>query len=159
MRRKTKKHLKVLELVQKVLENEQTLDGIMKNYNKDDETISEYRVNRKERILKVLERADVTPEEYVEALKGATRKGVNVILARDIDELNVNNYNPEWLLAWDGNIDFSPVFDFFAVVTYVTEYFTKDESGTTKFLAEASKQVKALPIKDQKRCINKHRVQ
>ena len=57
------------------------------------------------------------------------------------------------MLAWDGNIDFSVVFDFFAVVTYVTEYFTKDESGTTKFLAEASKQIKALPIKDQKRCI------
>ena len=74
-------------------------------------------------------------------------------MARDIDELHVNNYNPEWLEAWDGNIDIQPCSDFFAVITYITEYFTKDESGTSKFLAEASKQIQALPIKDQKRCI------
>ena len=42
---------------------------------------------------------------------------------------------------------------FFAVVTYVTEYFTKDESGTSSFLADASKQIKNLPVKDQQRCI------
>ena len=38
-------------------------------------------------------------------------------------------------------------------MTYVTEYFTKDESGTSSFLTEASKQIKNLPVKDQKRCI------
>ena len=86
-------------------------------------------------------------------MKESTRKGTNVILARDIDKLNVNNYNPEWLEAWDGNIDIQPCTDFFPVVTYITEYFTKDESGTSSFLAEASKQIKALPIKNQKRCI------
>ena len=65
----------------------------------------------------------------------------------------MNNYNPEWLEAWDGNIDIQPCSDFFAVITYITEYFTKDESGTSSFIAEASKQINALPIKDQKRCI------
>ena len=78
---------------------------------------------------------------------------VNVILARDIDEMNVNNHIPEYIEAWNGNIDWLPVFDFFAVLTYVTEYFTKDESGTSSFLAEASKQIKKLPVKEQKRCI------
>ena len=39
------------------------------------------------------------------------------------------------------------------MVTYVTEYFTKDESGTSLFLAEASKQIKNLPEKDKKRSI------
>ena len=39
------------------------------------------------------------------------------------------------------------------MITYITEYFTKDESGTSSFLAEASKQIKALPIIDQRRCI------
>ena len=122
-------------------------------HDKDNETIEEYRKNRKKRILKILKLAKVNPDEYVTALREASRKGVNVILARDIDELYVNNYNPEWLEAWDGNIDTQPCFDFFAVVTYITEYFTKDESGTTAFLAQAAKQIKALPIKDQKRCI------
>ena len=136
-----------------VLEDEEKIESIMGSFDKENENIAEYRKNRKERILKVLELAHVNPDDYVLALKESTRKGVNVILARDIDELNVNNYNPECLLAWNGNIDWSPVFDFFAVTTYVTEYFTKDESGTSKFLLEASKQINVLPIKDKKRCI------
>ena len=118
------------------------------------ESIDEYRENRrKKRILKILELAKVSTENYLLALQESCRKGITVILQRDIDEIYVNNYNPEWLLAWNGNIDFQPCFDFFAVVTYITEYFTKDESGTSAFLAEASKQIKALPIKDQRRCI------
>ena len=101
---KSKKHKQVLESVQQILEDKVKLDEIMQSYNKEEESISEYRFNRKERILKVLELAKVNPEEYVQALKESTRKGVNIILARDIDELNVNNYNPEWLLAWDGSL-------------------------------------------------------
>ena len=120
---------------------------------KKNESIDEYRENRKKRILKILELAKVSTENYLLALQESCRKGITVILQRDIDEIYVNNYNPEWLLAWDGNIDIQPCFDFFAVVTYITEYFTKDESGTSAFLAEASKQIKALPIKDQRRCI------
>ena len=136
-----------------VLEDTEVIEGIMSEYNKDMESIEEYRLNRKKRILKVLELADVDPDDYVKALKESSRKGVNVILARDIDELYVNNYVPEYIEVWNGNIDWSPVFDFFAVVTYVTEYFTKDESGTSSFLADASKQIKNLPVKDQQRCI------
>ena len=101
----------------------------------------------------VLELANVDIDDYLEAVLETTRKGVSVVLARDIDGIFVNNYNPEWLRALDGNIDIQPVFDFFAVITYVTEYFTIDESGTKGFLAEASKQIKALPIKDQQRCM------
>ena len=138
-----------------VLEEAEVIEGIMSEYNKDLESIDEYRLNRKKRILKILELADVDPDEYLTALKESSRKGVNVILARDIDELYVNNYMPEYILAWNGNVDRSPVFDVFTVVTYVTEYFTKDESGTSSFLADASKQIKNLPIKDQQRCIKK----
>ena len=61
----------------------------------------------------MLELANVDPKEYIKALKESNRKGVNVILARDIDEIYVNNYSPEWLQAWDGNIDKQPCFDFF----------------------------------------------
>ena len=124
-----------------VLEEEDIIDDIMKDYDKENESIGEYRHNRKKRIMKILQIANVEPDDYVTALKQSSRKGVNIILARDIDELYVNNYNPEWLEAWNGNIDTSPVFDFFAVVTYVTEYFTKDESGTSMLLVQASKQI------------------
>ena len=131
------KNRKVLEKVMNILEEDDVIEEIMNEYNKEMESIDEYRWNRKERILRVLKLADVEPDDYVKALKESSRKGVNVILARDIDELYVNNYVPEYLEVWNGNIDWSAVFDFFAVVTYVTEYFTKDESGTSSFLAEA----------------------
>ena len=147
------KHKNVLDSVLKILDDTEKIDMIMNKFDKENESIAEYRNNRKERILEVLKLANIEPEDYLAALKENSRKGINVILARDIDELNVNNYNPEWLEAWDGNIDIQPCSDFFAVITYITEYFTKDESGTSSFLAEASKQIKALPIKDQKRCI------
>ena len=139
----------LLESVMNVLEESDIVDDIMNDYDKNNESIEEYRKNRKERILKILEIANVDPDDYVMALKESSRKGINVILARDIDELYVNNYCPEWLEAWNGNIDTSPVFDFFAVVTYVTEYFTKDESGTSMLLVQASKQIKNLPRRDQ----------
>ena len=108
----------------------------MKQYNKESETKEEYAINRKKRILQLLAIAEVTPEEYIEALSWS-RTGYSAHLKRDLDELYINSYNPEWLLAWNGNIDFSAVFDFFEVITYITEYFTKDESGT----AEAIKQM------------------
>ena len=111
---------RILEKVLVVLEDTEKVADIMSSYDKENESIDDYRQNRKERILKVLELAGVDPDEYVVALKESSRKGINVILARDIDELYVNNYNPEWVEAWNGNIDFSPVFNFFAVVTYVT---------------------------------------
>ena len=118
-----------MQSVLQVLENGEEVDKIMEKYDKENESIGEYRCNRKKRILEVLELAKVSPDEYITALKESSRKGVNVILARDIDELYVNNYDPEWVLAWDGNIDKQPCFDFFAVVTYITEYFTNNISG------------------------------
>ena len=70
--------------------------------------------------------AKISEEEYIIALQESCRKGISIILQRDIDEIYINNYNPEWLLAWDGNIDIQPCFDFFGVITYITEYFTID---------------------------------
>ena len=150
---KLKKHKDVLESVMAILEDTEKIDHIMNKYDKENESIDTYRKNRKKRITEVLKLANVSPEEYLVALKQSNLKGISIILARDIDEIHVNNYNPEWLRAWDGNIDIQPCFDFFGVITYVTEYFTKDESGTSSFLADASKQIKALPLKDQQRCI------
>ena len=95
--------------------------------------------------------AKVSVKSYVAAVRENTEKGVNVILARDIDEIYINNYNPEWLRAWNANIDIQPCFDFFAIITYITEYFTKDESGTSTFLNLAAKKCSEMSPTDQKR--------
>ena len=41
---------------------------------------------------------------YYEALS-VTKKGKMIILKRTVQEMWVNNYNPECLLAWNGNMD------------------------------------------------------
>ena len=53
----------------------------------------------------MLEKAGVELEEYETALQFSP-SGYSVIMARDIDELWVNSYNPELTKAWDGNTDF-----------------------------------------------------
>ena len=50
------------------------------------------------------------------------------MLQRDIDEIMVNNYNAEWIVAWNANIDISPVYDYYGTITYITDYFTKVSS-------------------------------
>ena len=72
---------------------------------------------------------------------------MQVLLRRDIDETRVNNYNPEWALAWNANHDLQPVLDFFAVITYVTDYWSKPDEGITKFLREAAAMLKSEPDK------------
>ena len=97
---KHENNMKILQSVLQILENQEKVDEIMEKYDKENESIEEYRCNRKKRIYEVLELAKVDPEEYITALKESSRKGVNVILARDIDELYINNYDPEWILRF-----------------------------------------------------------
>ena len=63
--------------------------------------------------------------------------------------MNINNYNPEWIKAWNGNMDLQVCLDSFAVSTYITDYYTKDESGTTKFLMEAAKECRGKERSEQ----------
>ena len=52
-------------------------------------------------------------------------KGFSMVLKRDVDEVFVNKFNPEWLGVWGANLDFSPVFDFYGIITYVADYYMK----------------------------------
>ena len=103
------------------------------------ESPEEYAVNIKRRIEDVLKLASVgrkliTYEEYEQAVVEQPRKGSEVLLRRDIDEIFINNYNPEWIVNWNANIDLSPVYDYFGTITYVTDYFTKVKSTYHKVL-------------------------
>lgn len=75
------------------------------------------------------------------------------MLQRDITETNVNNYNGEWIRAWSGNLDLQVCLDFFSVITYITEYFCKDDTGTTSFFVEAAKKCSSLSSQEQKRIL------
>ena len=97
------------------------------------ESPEEYKKNIRERIEKVLKKASaggkpITYEKYEQAVIEQPRKGSEVLLQRDIDEIMVNNYNAEWIVAWNANIDISPVYDYYGTITYITDYFTKVSS-------------------------------
>ena len=75
--------------------------------------------------------------------------GYRIIHQRDIDEVFVNNYNPEFLHCWDGNCDLQITLDHFAIITYITEYMMKDETGTAGFIKKALKDNRNENLKEQ----------
>ena len=89
----------------------------------------------------ILKEAKVTKNKYYEALK-VSQTGACIILKRKPNEIYINNYNPEWIKAWDGNMDIAICFDYFAIITYITDYYTKTETELMKHLSAASKTCK-----------------
>ena len=99
----------------------------------------------KHRLLALLRKAGIsgnTDDDLIknyEAALSISDQGYRVIHKRDIDELYVNNYNPEWIINWNANMDLQLCLDFFAIVTYISDYYSKDDSGTMKYIKEALK--------------------
>ena len=77
------------------------------------------------------------------------RRGYEVVLKRDIDETMINNYNPEWIVAWDSNMDIQVCLDYFAVITYITDYYMKDETGTLEHIKAALQNDETGSLKQQ----------
>ena len=109
----------------------------------EEHIIEDMKVILRERLDIVLTEANIpgeTEEErfenYKEALK-ISDWGYKAILKRDVDEIMINNYNKEFITAWNANMDIQICLDFFAVLTYVTDYTYKDESGTLAIIKEA----------------------
>ena len=143
----------ILKKVRDVLDNRDFIKDILEKYPKENEkNKNEADQGRKLRINAVLEKAGLVSteekESYFKALKYSS-SGYAVVMARDIDELMVNPYNPEITLAWDGNTDFQFCFDFYAIITYITEYFTKDDNGAAKFMIETLKASSCTDLKEK----------
>ena len=107
--------------------------------------LDEFDINSilRERLLALLRKAKFSTgsdEEiltsYEKAL-GISLQGYGVIHKRDVDEININNYNPEWIHSWNGNMDIQLCLDFYAIITYISDYYAKDYSGTMEHIKEA----------------------
>merc|ERR1712218_162011 len=111
----------------------------MNKYDKDSEEAgTEHQEKRADRIKEVCQRAGVDYDSYLKAL-AVSGDGYTYHLARDIDEIFINSFNVEWLRAWNGNMDLQVTLDFFAVITYITDYFTKGEPAVINAMMEAVK--------------------
>ena len=139
----------ILEKVKDLLDDKDAIDKIMRKYDKKGESREEYEANRCKRIDELLEMAGTHYEEYMSEIRHSVRQGYSILLERDIDEGYINAFNPEWLEAWKGNIDLQPTLDYFAVITYVTDYLTKDESGVTAILREVMKRTEKDETKER----------
>ena len=99
-------------------------------------------MNREARIKKLLSIAGLNTEEdfklYIDTVK-MNYGEYSIISTRYIDEAFVHSYNPEWTLAWNGNTDIQLCLDFFAIIRYITEHYTKDDTGTMDMLENALK--------------------
>ena len=51
-------------------------------------------------------------------------------------------------------MDIQIVLDYFAVITYVTDYYSKDESGTMELIKAVLEQTDAKDIKDKMKAVS-----
>ena len=90
----------LLKKVRSILDNDEIIQSVLSQYpDKELECRKDFEKNREIRIKKVLNFAGLNTEEdfdmYLEALE-FSQGGYSVLLERDIDEMFVNSYNPEW---------------------------------------------------------------
>ena len=84
-------------------------------------------------------------DQYYKAISLSTR-GKILVLKRSISERMVNNYQPNFIKAWNANMDFQICLDHFAVISYITDYFTKADMNLTKQLKDALKDASGKDI-------------
>ena len=87
----------------------------------------------------IIKKAGILKSDYNAALCVSTR-GTVIVLKRTIREIFVNKYNAEWLNVWNADRDTQVCLDYFGVMTYITDNYPKDESGTMPFLINALKE-------------------
>ena len=148
------RYREILRKVRVVLENEDAVKEIMMKYDKQNESKEEYKKNTVSRIKQLLEVAGVEDyDEYLRAL-GTSKTGYSVVQRRDLDEIYINSYNTEWLRAWNGNMDIQVVLDYFAVITYVTDYYAKDDTGTMEIIKAVLEDTTTKDLKEKMRTIS-----
>lgn len=152
-RKLEEEYSKVIEKVQNVLSDNEKMKSILAKYPKENEVTKEEAIEgRHKRIDALLELAQVDRVTYQAVLQYST-SGYNVVMARDIDECSVNSYNPEITRAWQGNTDFQICLDFFAIISYITEYYCKDDQGIIKTLVNTLKASKSQDLKKEMRLL------
>ena len=139
-----RKELKlILKGVQEVLQNEEVMKALTEACKEE----QDYDRRLSQGIDLLLNAAKVSHNDYYEALSYGA--GYGVIHKRGVEEIFVNPYNIEWLRAWDANIDFSFAFDFHAIITYITDYYSKSEPGLTEALKKSLKESQSSQARER----------
>ena len=103
-------------------------------------------------ISELCKKCKVSVEDYTRALKYSYGR-YSITYKRNLQERYVNCYNKEWIKAWNGNMDIQVCLDYFAVITYVTDYVSKDDNTLTQVLLEAAKHCKSETARNRMKTI------
>ena len=98
--------------------------------------LDNYLIDNNVDISWILRVAKVAEKDYYEALSVSCR-GITIVLKRSPSEIFINNYNPEWIAAWNANLDIQLCLDHYAVSTYITDYYSKTESKVNNMMVSA----------------------
>ena len=111
-------------------EKKEKLEKYKNILSKAKEILSDEKLDTSMSYNQFYQKIECSKKEYEEALSTTVRGNV-LILKRNVNEVWTNNYNPNWLKAWNANIDFQLAHDPYAILTYICSYVGKDESGMT----------------------------
>ena len=151
--KRLKTHKAILTKVGNILLDDEKIKQILETIgNSENESIEQYKLNKKRRIIELLKMADVTLEEYENALS-FTNVGYKIVHERDVTEIYINTYNKEWIRAWNGNMDMSPCLDYHAVITYISDYFGKDDTGLMELIKTVVKENDCQTTKEQMKLV------
>ena len=144
-----KKHKDVITAVLDVMECSTIVEELMEKYDKGSEQAGDENMEgRVKRIQELCKHAKVSYEDYIKALS-TSKMGYAVVIQRDIDESYVNSYNKEFIRAWDANIDVQIALDFFSIITYIADYYSKDDSGTSDLIKQGMAECTSQVVKER----------
>ena len=101
-------------------------------------------------LAELLDKAQVTEQEYIHALEVSTNGNV-VVLKREPGECFINNYNPSVMLAWQANMDVQFVLNAYACIMYVASYIMKTERSMGELLKRVAAEARTDELKCQLR--------
>ena len=88
-------------------------------------------------VTEVLEKLNITEEEYMSVLQISDDQDFQLHLKRPTDFCFINNYFDIGLLAWEANIDIQPVFNYYKAITYISSYLSKEEDECSQAVKQA----------------------
>ena len=98
-------------------------------------------------LTELLDKADVTETEYVDALETSCTGNI-VVLQREPHECCINNYNSSVMLA---NMDIQFVLNAYACIMYVASYIMKSERSMGELLKRVAAEARTDELRTQLR--------
>jgi len=87
----------------------------------------------------ILEACGIKEELYHKVL-AITNSSSKIIMKRAMSDLWTNNYNPDILRSWRGNMDIQYITDVYACIVYIVSYACKAENSMSEMLQEVVKE-------------------